>query len=78
VASPPPAGPGWYPDPHGGPSFRFWDGARWTEALSSAIPPASSAASDTTTWAMAAHLTALATLFVGLPFMGPLVVLLAK
>lgn len=74
----PPAAPGWYPDPYGGPSYRYWDGARWTEALSSAIPPASSAASDTTTWAMAAHLTALAALLVGLPFMGPLVVYLAK
>ena len=70
--------PGWYPDPYGGPSYRYWDGARWTDALSSAIPPASSAASDTTTWAMAAHLTALAAFFVGLPFMGPLVIYLAK
>jgi uncharacterized Tic20 family protein len=78
VASPPPAGPGWYPDPYGGPSFRYWDGTRWTDALSSAIPPASSAASDTTTWAMAAHLTALASLFVGFPFIGPLIVYLAK
>ena len=78
MASPPPAGPGWYPDPYGGPSHRYWDGTRWTDALSSAIPPASTAASDTTTWAMAAHLTALAALFVGLPFMGPLVVYLAK
>ena len=76
--SPPPAGPGWYPDPYGGPSFRYWDGTRWTEALSSAIPPAASAASDTTTWAMAAHLTALAALFVGFPFVGPLVVYLTK
>ncbi len=78
MASPPPAGPGWYPDPYGGPSFRYWDGTRWTDALSSAIPPASSAASDTTTWAMAAHLTALASLFVGFPFIGPLIVYLAK
>jgi uncharacterized Tic20 family protein len=74
----PPAAPGWYPDPQGGPSFRFWDGTRWTEAVSSAIPPAASAASDTTTWAMAAHLTALASLFVGLPFIGPLIVFVTK
>jgi uncharacterized Tic20 family protein len=73
-----PAQAGWYPDPYGGPSFRYWDGARWTDAVSSAIPPASSAASDTTTWAMAAHLTALAALFVGLPFIGPLIVYFAK
>jgi uncharacterized Tic20 family protein len=75
---PPPAAPGWYPDPYGGPSFRYWDGARWTDALSSAIPPAASAASDTTTWAMAAHLTALAALLVGLPCIGPLVIYLVK
>lgn len=76
--SPPHAGPGWYPDPQGSGSYRFWDGSRWTDALSSAIPPASSASSDTTTWAMAAHLTALAALVVGLPFIGPLIVYSVK
>jgi hypothetical protein len=25
--------PGWYPDPHGSPSSRYWDGDRWTEHL---------------------------------------------
>lgn len=70
--------PGWYPDPQGGPSFRFWDGTRWTDAVSSAIPPAATAASDTTTWALAAHLSALASLVFGLPFMGPLIVYLVK
>ena len=74
----PPVAPGWYPDPQGTASYRFWDGTRWTDALSSAIPPASSAASDTTTWAMAAHLTALAALLFGMPFIGPLVVYLVK
>jgi uncharacterized Tic20 family protein len=75
-ASPP--APGWYPDPQGTGSYRYWDGARWTDALSSAIPPAATAASDTTTWAMAAHLTALAALFVGVPVIGPLIVYLVK
>jgi uncharacterized Tic20 family protein len=74
---PPPAA-GWYPDPQGSGSFRYWDGVRWTDALSSAIPPAATAASDTTTWAMAAHLTALAACLVGLPFMGPLIIYLSK
>ena len=78
MATPPPAAPGWYPDPYGGPSYRYWDGTRWTDALSSAIPPASAAASDTTTWAMGAHLSALAALLVGLPFMGPLIIYLVK
>jgi len=76
--SPPPAAAGWYPDPYGGPSYRYWDGTRWTDALSSAIPPAATASSDTTTWAMAAHLTAFAAFFVGLPCIGPLIVYLAK
>ncbi|MEA2217394.1 MAG: uncharacterized protein QOJ35_20 [Solirubrobacteraceae bacterium] len=75
-AAPPAAG--WYPDPQGTGSYRYWDGVRWTDALSSAIPPAATASSDTTTWAMAAHLTALAALFVGLPVIGPLIVYLVK
>ena len=24
--------PGWYPDPHGGPYSRWWDGGQWTDA----------------------------------------------
>ena len=74
----PSAGPGWYPDPQGTGSYRYWDGTRWTDALSSAIPPAATASSDTTTWAMAAHLTALAALFIGLPFVGPLIIYLRR
>jgi len=73
-----PATPGWYPDPSGSATYRYWDGARWTDALSSAIPPAAGAASDTTTWAMAAHLTALAALFIGLPFIGPMIIYFVK
>jgi hypothetical protein len=30
TSSPP---PGWYPDPSGGPSQRYWDGTRWTDAF---------------------------------------------
>jgi host cell surface-exposed lipoprotein/uncharacterized protein DUF2510 len=48
TSSPP---PGWYPDPSGGPSQRYWDGTRWTDAFQPAAPeqptatqPASSSA----------------------------------
>jgi uncharacterized Tic20 family protein len=78
---PPPAGaPGWYPDPAGSGSYRYWDGRRWTDAVSSAIPPAGpdNARDDARIYALAAHLSALLSVFVGLPFVGPLVILLVK
>jgi TM2 domain-containing membrane protein YozV len=39
---PPPPPPGWYPDPSGAPTQRYFDGTRWTEQLapfSAPIPP---------------------------------------
>jgi uncharacterized Tic20 family protein len=76
----PPAAPGWYPDPGGSASHRYWDGARWTGALSSAIPPAGphNARDDSRSYALAAHLSALLTVVVVFPFTGPLLVYLAK
>jgi uncharacterized Tic20 family protein len=75
-----PASAGWYPDPGGSASWRYWDGTQWTEALSSAIPPAgpNTRRDDTRSWALAAHLSALLALFVALPFVGPLVVYAMK
>ncbi|OBC11383.1 hypothetical protein A5784_34865 [Mycobacterium sp. 852013-50091_SCH5140682] len=32
-ATPPLAGPGWYPDPHGAQTQRYWDGHTWTDQL---------------------------------------------
>lgn len=77
---PPAAAPGWYADPAGSGSMRYWDGARWTDALSSAVPPAGphNARDDSRTWALAAHLSALLSLVIVFPFIGPLVVYLAK
>ena len=78
---PPPAdAPGWYPDPAGSGSHRYWDGSRWTDAVSSAIPPAGphDARDDAHTFALAAHLSALLSVFVGAPFAGPLVILPVK
>lgn len=77
---PPAAAAGWYPDPSGSGSLRYWDGTRWTDAVSSAVPPAGpdNARDDTRTWALAAHLSALLSLFIGFPFVGPLVVYLVK
>ncbi len=79
-APPPPAAPGWYPDPGGSASHRYWDGARWTSALSSAIPPAGphNARDDSRTYALAAHLSALLSVVVVFMFTGPLLVYLAK
>ncbi len=78
--APPPAAPGWYRDPGGSASHRYWDGTRWTDALSSAIPPAGpqNARDDAHSFALAAHLSALLSLVVGFPFLGPLVILLMK
>jgi uncharacterized Tic20 family protein len=78
----PPPSPvaGWYPDPSDSGSYRYWDGTRWTDAVSSAVPPAGPniKRDDTRTWALAAHLSALLSLFVGFPFIGPLVVYIVK
>jgi uncharacterized Tic20 family protein len=76
----PPAAPGWYPDPGGSASHRYWDGARWTGALSSAIPPAGphTARDDSRAYAVAAHLSALLSIVVAFTFTGPLLVYLAK
>ena len=78
--APPPAAPGWYADPGGSGSHRYWDGNRWTDAVSSAIPPAAptNARDDARNYALAAHLSALLSLFVGFPFVGPLVIYLVK
>ena len=78
--APPPAAPGWYADPGGSGSHRYWDGGRWTDAVSSAIPPASphNARDDARGYALAAHLSALSFL-IGIPsFIGPLVIYLVK
>jgi len=79
---PPAAAPGWYPDPDptGSGALRYWDGSRWTDALSSAVPPAGpeNGRDDSRTWALAAHLSALLSLVIGFPFVGPLVVYLVK
>ena len=77
---PPAAAAGWYPDPAGSGTLRYWDGTRWTDAMSSAVPPASpqNARDDSRTWALAAHLSALLSLVIGFPFVGPLVVYLVK
>lgn len=76
----PAAAPGWYTDPAGSASLRFWDGRRWTDALSAAVPPAAptNRRDDSRGWALAAHLSAPLALFVALPPLGPLVVYLVK
>ena len=77
---PPSAAAGWYPDPAGSGTMRYWDGTRWTDAMSSAVPPASphNARDDSRNWAVAAHLSALLSLVIGISFVGPLVIYIAK
>ncbi len=76
----PPAQPGWYPDPDGSAAHRYWDGTRWTDALSSAIPPAgpTNARDDRRTWALMAHLSALPGMLIAMAFIGPLLVYAMK
>jgi uncharacterized Tic20 family protein len=80
VASTPPPQPGWYPDPGGSGAHRYWDGARWTDALSSAIPPAGpeNARDDRRTWALVAHLSPLPSMMIAMAFIGPLLVYAMK
>ena len=68
--------PGWYPDPAGSTRQRYWDGQRWTDALSTGTPTAPGVALTprSTRWAMAAHLSALVALVIGFVFVGPLIV----
>jgi hypothetical protein len=72
--------PGWYADPQGT-GQRWWDGSSWTEhrqapPLPQQQPQAGDG--DARTWAMAAHLSALAAMLVGFAFLGPLIVYLVK
>jgi uncharacterized protein len=78
--TPPPTAPaGWFPDPDGSGRRRYWDGSRWTDATADGAPaPATGGDDATRMWALAAHLSALVSLAVGLPFVGPLIVYLVK
>jgi uncharacterized Tic20 family protein len=75
------ANPGWYPDPEMPGAQRYWDGTQWTgepQPMATTAPPVARAASDPRQWAMIAHLSALAGLFIGFNFLGPLLVYLIK
>lgn len=72
----PAAPPGWYPDPAGGGGERYWDGSTWTQHAARHSSPA--AGDPSGQWALAAHGSALLSLFVGFNFLGPLVVYLIK
>jgi uncharacterized Tic20 family protein len=80
---PPP--PGWYADPQTAGAERWWDGGQWTANQRPAggvalqpVPPRQMSPSDEKTWAVIAHISALAASFIGLALLGPLVVYLIK
>lgn len=80
--------PGWYPDPEGSGRQRWWNGNDWTTHFQDAPagapapgwggPQATARPVDERTWAIFAHISALVTSFVGLAFLGPLVVYLIR
>jgi hypothetical protein len=71
-----PAAPGWYPDPELPGQQRYWDGNQWVgQPAAMAVQPATTSPQQ---WAMWAHLSALAGLFIGFNFLGPLIIYLTK
>ena len=46
VVAPPPTPAGWYADPHGAPTQRYFDGRVWTDQLAPLTSSASAAAGD--------------------------------
>jgi uncharacterized Tic20 family protein len=71
--------PGWYPDPNAPGTQRWWDGAEWTHHTAVPQAPSSPVATrQDTTWAVAAHLSALISLVIGFNFLGPLVIYLLR
>jgi uncharacterized Tic20 family protein len=82
-AAPPPGTPqpGWYPDPEVPGGQRYWDGSQWTENRAPAAQAATAPAGydpQARQWAMWAHLTGLAGLFIGLNWLGPLIIWAVK
>lgn len=87
MATPPqqPPPPGWYPDPQVPRIERWWDGTQWTAdqrptgVMGHPVAPMQPMSqSDEKTWAVIAHVSALAAMLIGFAFLGPLVVYLIK
>lgn len=83
TSDPQPPPPGWYDDPSGTDRQRWWDGAHWSDHYRARpndawIPADRTAGLDTRTWIVLAHASALLAAWVGVAFVGPLVVYLLR
>lgn len=76
--------PGWYDDPSGTDRQRWWTGTAWGDQYQartgapSWMPSSRTAGLDDRTWTVLAHASALLAAWVGVAFIGPLLVYLLR
>ncbi len=76
--------PGWYDDPSGTDRQRWWNGSAWGDQYQARpsgptwMPTDRTGGLDTRTWVILTHASALLAAWVGVAFLGPLVVYLLR